>query len=89
MISGPFFIGFLVGRWLPDDGLRTPFGHTPADANVCLIALVVERNDLAVDTVLSGSFASAFTTEGYLTLKSLSFRDRRLTSPLRLNAIAR
>ena len=40
-------------------------------------------------TVLSGSFASASTTAGYRTLKSLSFRDRRLTVPFRLNAMAR
>src|ERR671912_108272 len=40
-------------------------------------------------TVLSGIFASPFTTSGYRPLKSLSLRDRRWTTPSRLNAIAR
>src|SRR5688572_3060324 len=40
-------------------------------------------------TVLSGIFASPFTTPGYRRLKSLSLRDRRWTTPSRLNAIAR
>jgi Protein of unknown function (DUF3072) len=40
-------------------------------------------------TVLSGIFASPFTTPGYRALKSLSLRDRRWTTPSRLKAIAR
>ena len=40
-------------------------------------------------TVLSGIFASRFTTPGYRRLKSLSLRDRSWTTPSRLNAIAR
>ncbi len=40
-------------------------------------------------TVLSGIFASPFTTPGYRLLKSLSLRERKCTTPSRLNAIAR
>jgi hypothetical protein len=40
MISGPFLCWKPGWRWLPDDGLRAPFGHTlehtVADASVCL-----------------------------------------------------
>ena len=53
------------------------------------LAVAVQRNYFAVDDRFMGIFASAVAMPGYLTVKSLSFRERRWKLPFDLMAMAR
>ncbi len=65
------FYRHLGWRWLPDDGLRTTFwahlGHTPPDANVCLLGTrhgypAASRSRTSSSTSSGGTCATSWST---------------------------